>query len=269
MKSIFKNSIIAAAFVFGAVGISNAQVKVGDNPATINPSAALEIESTNKGFLPSRVALTGLTDVATIPSPADGLVVYNTATAGTGDQAIVPGLHIFENGAWKKIINGDNGIDDNSGSKVYKAKFRGRNENGAGYPKPTMRIPELNLEWRFAVVSPGNNNLQVRLIKPPVNDIQVFYVGHWAGSPSATYSTTLHGTSVNTLTFTPANYNVWRGIDGNWSTPYNYYYLLATTEIRTDGLSPINYISNLYGLCGYGNGWGAANEPFSLAAEVY
>jgi hypothetical protein len=32
------------------------QVKVGDNPNTINPSAVLEAESTNKGFLPPRMS---------------------------------------------------------------------------------------------------------------------------------------------------------------------------------------------------------------------
>ena len=47
MKSIFKKSIIAAAFVFGAVGISNAQVKVGANPATIGTNSNLEVEAAN------------------------------------------------------------------------------------------------------------------------------------------------------------------------------------------------------------------------------
>ena len=31
------------------------QVKVGENPSNINSSAVLEIESTNKGFLPPRM----------------------------------------------------------------------------------------------------------------------------------------------------------------------------------------------------------------------
>ncbi len=60
---------------------ANAQVKVGNNPTTLNPSAALEIESTNKGFLPPRVALVSTTDAITIPTPAKGLIVYNIGGA--------------------------------------------------------------------------------------------------------------------------------------------------------------------------------------------
>jgi hypothetical protein len=47
MKSIFKKSIIVAAFLFGAVGISNAQVKIGSNPTTIGANSNLEVEATN------------------------------------------------------------------------------------------------------------------------------------------------------------------------------------------------------------------------------
>ncbi|SEJ69039.1 hypothetical protein SAMN04487995_5946 [Dyadobacter koreensis] len=104
MKSIFKKSIIAAAFLFGAVGISNAQVKVGNNPTFINPSAALEIETTNKGFLPPRIALTSTTDITTIPSPAVGLLVYNTANAGTGATKVTANTMYTWNGqSWAAI----------------------------------------------------------------------------------------------------------------------------------------------------------------------
>ncbi|WP_254562283.1 hypothetical protein [Dyadobacter diqingensis] len=87
MKSIFKKSFVTAVLAVGALTISHAQVKIGDNPATINPSAALEIESTNKGFLGPRVSLQSATDATTISSPAKGLLVYNNNAAlstGTG-----------------------------------------------------------------------------------------------------------------------------------------------------------------------------------------
>ena len=45
MKSIFKKSIIVAAFLFGAVGISNAQVKIGSNPTIIGTNRNLEVEA--------------------------------------------------------------------------------------------------------------------------------------------------------------------------------------------------------------------------------
>jgi len=53
------------------------QVKVGENPNTINPSAGLEIEYTNKGFLPPR--MTTIQRDA-IQNPVLGLQIYNTTT---------------------------------------------------------------------------------------------------------------------------------------------------------------------------------------------
>jgi len=104
MQSIFKKSIIVAALLFGAASVSNAQVKVGNNPGVINPSAVLEIESTNKGFLPPRVTLTSTTDVTTIPSPAVGLLVYNTANAGTGTTKVTANTMYSWNGqSWAAI----------------------------------------------------------------------------------------------------------------------------------------------------------------------
>ncbi|MCC9074498.1 hypothetical protein LNQ49_23180, partial [Flavobacterium sp. F-65] len=66
-------------FLFAIIGYaSHAQTGIG----TLNPhaSSALDISLANKGVLLSRVALKGTTDTSTIPSPANSLLVYNTAT---------------------------------------------------------------------------------------------------------------------------------------------------------------------------------------------
>ena len=55
-----------------------AQVKVGDNPTTIDASSLLELESTNKGFLLPRMTQAQRDAIA---SPAQGLVIYNTTAA--------------------------------------------------------------------------------------------------------------------------------------------------------------------------------------------
>ncbi|MBL7746149.1 MAG: hypothetical protein JNM19_01870, partial [Chitinophagaceae bacterium] len=52
-----------------------AQVKVGDNPTSINASAVLEAESTTKGFLPPRMTKVQMNAIA---APAAGLIVYCT-----------------------------------------------------------------------------------------------------------------------------------------------------------------------------------------------
>jgi len=99
-KSIF--TLIANLLI---VFYASAQLKVGNNPTNINASAALEVEATNKGFLPPRVALTGTKDATTIPTPAAGLLVINTATAGSGTTAVVANtLYIWDGSQWNRIV---------------------------------------------------------------------------------------------------------------------------------------------------------------------
>src|ERR1019366_7762991 len=82
----------------------NAQVGIGTN--TPAASAKLDVTSTNKGFLPPRVALTATSDVSTIASPATGLLVYNTATAGTSPNNVVPGYYYYNGTAWVIFTTG-------------------------------------------------------------------------------------------------------------------------------------------------------------------
>jgi hypothetical protein len=89
-----------------------AQQGVGFGTTTIDASAMLEVKATNKGLLPPRVALTSITDVATINSPAAGLVVYNTATAGTTPNNVTPGYYFFTGINWLKIGTSGNNAGD-------------------------------------------------------------------------------------------------------------------------------------------------------------
>lgn len=88
-------------FIFPVVVFS----QVGIGTTTPNSSSVLDVTATNKGFLPPRIALTGANDVSTITSPANGLLVYNTATAGTSPTNVFPGFYYFESGKWQRIIN--------------------------------------------------------------------------------------------------------------------------------------------------------------------
>jgi hypothetical protein len=78
-----------------------AQVGIGTN--TPEASAKLEVNATNKGFLPPRVALTGTTDTSTISSPASGLLIYNTATAGSSPTNVIPGYYFYNGTSWSKL----------------------------------------------------------------------------------------------------------------------------------------------------------------------
>ncbi|MDC7995896.1 choice-of-anchor J domain-containing protein [Altibacter sp. HG106] len=94
--STFKISLLLCATV--------ATAQVGVNTTTPNASAALDIRSTNKGFLMTKVALTGTNDNTTISgSPTTGLLVYNTATAGSVGNEVTPGFYYFDGSIWKRF----------------------------------------------------------------------------------------------------------------------------------------------------------------------
>src|SRR4030095_14168378 len=93
-------SILFFEFSFAqSVGINND----GSSP---NPSAMLDVKHPNKGLLVPRVTLTGTGDVATIPSPATSLLVYNTATNGAGATAVTPGYYYWSGSAWLRLNTG-------------------------------------------------------------------------------------------------------------------------------------------------------------------
>jgi hypothetical protein len=89
------------------------EAQTGIGTTTPNASAKLEVASTTQGFLPPRIALTGSNDIATIKNaagtsitPATGLLVYNTASAGTAPNNVVPGYYYWNGTIWVQISNG-------------------------------------------------------------------------------------------------------------------------------------------------------------------
>src|SRR5688572_21729445 len=91
--------LIGISLFFGAIkGL--AQVKVGDNPTTINANSLLELESTNKGFLPPRMAINDLNAVTPLTGavPA-GMLVYSTG--GT----VADGYYYWNGSQWIPFID--------------------------------------------------------------------------------------------------------------------------------------------------------------------
>jgi hypothetical protein len=84
----------------------SALAQTGIGTTTPNASAKLDVYSTNKGFLPPRITLTGASDVSTIATPVAGLLIYNTASAGTAPNNVVPGYYYWNGTAWTQISNG-------------------------------------------------------------------------------------------------------------------------------------------------------------------
>lgn len=75
------------------------QVKIGNNPKSINKDAVVEIESTNKGMLLPRLALNSTTNAAPLSSFVQGMFVFNTATAND----VTPGMYYSDGVKWIKV----------------------------------------------------------------------------------------------------------------------------------------------------------------------
>ncbi|WP_222165169.1 beta strand repeat-containing protein [Edaphocola aurantiacus] len=78
---------------------ADAQVKFGNNPVTINGGSLLELESTNKGFLPTRITLTDRLVWGLAGTPVTGMIVYSNAPGANG---LDTGLVVWQ-GQWNLL----------------------------------------------------------------------------------------------------------------------------------------------------------------------
>ncbi|MCF6130617.1 tail fiber domain-containing protein [Flavobacterium sp. AS60] len=82
---------------------ADGDVGIGTTP---NASAKLEINATDRGLLIPNVALEATNNgTSPIASPATSLLVYNTATAGTSPNNVVPGYYYWD-GVWVPLATG-------------------------------------------------------------------------------------------------------------------------------------------------------------------
>jgi len=88
--------------------------QTGIGTSSPDPSAKLDITSSNKGFLPPRVTLTSGTDNSTIPNPATGLLVYNTGN----NTGLLAGYYYWNGLSWATIAT-------STGSGVSSSFMRG------------------------------------------------------------------------------------------------------------------------------------------------
>jgi uncharacterized protein (TIGR02145 family) len=103
MKTIIR-FFIALGLILISTGLCTfGQVAISTDDSNADPSAMLEVKSTNKGFLPPRVELTAINSANPIISPAIGLLVYNTATAGISPNNITPGYYYWNGARWISV----------------------------------------------------------------------------------------------------------------------------------------------------------------------
>lgn len=94
--------------------------QVGINTTT--PDATLDVVGTDSGVLIPRVALTATNVAAPITTPTTSELIYNTASAGTGVNAVTPGYYYWNGTIWVRLnagtdattnwsLTGNSGID--------------------------------------------------------------------------------------------------------------------------------------------------------------
>ena len=93
-------------FIFAALLFSlQVSAQTGIGTSSPHPSAKLEVASDRLGFLPPRIALTATNSASPITSPATGLVIFNTATAGTTPNTVLPGYYYWDGSKWNGLVD--------------------------------------------------------------------------------------------------------------------------------------------------------------------
>ncbi len=84
---------------------------------TSTPNALLDLASNNKGVMVPRVSLTSADVASPVINPSGGALpestlVYNTVTAGVGENEVTPGFHYWNGTKWVKL-------EENNGKTKY------------------------------------------------------------------------------------------------------------------------------------------------------
>jgi len=98
-KMNIKNIIVLAVFIatsLTTLAQNTEGVSIAPNVNPPDPSAMLDVQSSDKGLLIPRVELTSTTDQTTIASPATSLLVYNTNTVSD----VSPNFYYWNGTAW-------------------------------------------------------------------------------------------------------------------------------------------------------------------------
>lgn len=102
--------IFISAVLFFAITTYGQGVKFGDNKTVINSGSLLELESTNKGFLPPRINLTNTTTWTLLGSGVTGMQVFNTNAGITGNTSYPvlaggTGIYYWDGNGWVGVAS--------------------------------------------------------------------------------------------------------------------------------------------------------------------
>jgi hypothetical protein len=137
--------------------------QVGIGTTTPNDNASLELGETNKGLVLNKVALSDITLPNPLTEHVAGLMVYNTATAGTPPNNVTPGLYYNDGNSWLKLSiqvvppRGIERIDSNNGTfNLVGTNFVWNANAGAPSLQTTTEVvAPFGSTTSYITVSPG------------------------------------------------------------------------------------------------------------------
>jgi hypothetical protein len=124
--------VCALTVANGALNVFGQGAAFNNTGGSADPSSMLDVTATNKGVLIPRVALVDSLDAATIPLPAQSLLVYNTNTI----NGLVPGYY-YNRGTttspkWTQLLPNPVNVDlDMNGHKVVNVATCTNNPDAA------------------------------------------------------------------------------------------------------------------------------------------
>lgn len=101
IKRDIKAVIIFLILMAGNSSNLFSQVKIGDNPKSINKDAVVDIESINKGLLLPRISLNSTATSQPLSDFTSGMVVYNTSSKND----LTPGIYYSDGTKWIRANN--------------------------------------------------------------------------------------------------------------------------------------------------------------------
>lgn len=202
--------LLVALFLLPAI-YSQSQVKIGDNPGTINSNSLLEMESTNKGFLPPRVALNSISSV----SPLSGTVTTGMLVYSTGGT-LTDGYYYWNGTEWKRFENGlKNMVTKTATATLTKTE--------------TYVLASNDITLTLPVVTSADNGLEITVKHMGVHTDLVTIVGNGGATIDAGTSFSLHRWDGIIFVANGANWIIKRkenipdnmmdvNVEGSWTT---------------------------------------------------
>lgn len=143
---MLKRFTLLMAFL-GLSTLLNAQIKIGDNAATVNPNALLELESTNKALLLPRLSQAQIDGMQNVPA---GMLVYNNTTNA---------INIRTNSSWVTLVQAANAASaDSPWNRLASVAYTTVSKVGIGTSQPYSQLANTSVNTIGSDEYGGNPN---------------------------------------------------------------------------------------------------------------